>query len=141
MEAIRTSLRYQERYAKGTQSAGATLAAGSGTCRDFAMLMIEAARSLGFGARFATGYLYSAGLDGQQANRGAAATHAWAEVFVPGAGWTDYDPTNGIVNGADLIKVAVARKPGQAAPVTGTFIGPGEVETTLDVAIDVTLLD
>lgn len=147
MSAIHGGFRYEARYAEGTQSPADTLASGSGTCRDFAFLMMEAGRALGFAARFATGYLYSPALDqgqgqGQEqrgaATIGAAATHAWAELFLPGIGWTDYDPTNNIVNGADLIKVAVVRKPSQAVPVAGTFTGPPGVgvDMTVNVTVD-----
>ena len=86
-----------------------TIESKSGSCRDFALLFIEAARSLGFGARFVSGYLYDPALDGGDAMQGAGATHAWAEVYLPGAGWVEYDPTNGVVAGENLIRVAVTR--------------------------------
>jgi transglutaminase-like putative cysteine protease len=141
MDAVHSGFRYEERYAEGTQTPGETLAIGSGTCRDFAMLMIEAARSAGFGARFATGYLYSENSDRGGANVGAMATHAWAEIYVPGAGWTDYDPTNDIINGADLIKVAIARKPSQAIPVSGSYSALRGVTGSLSVDVSVHRLD
>jgi transglutaminase-like putative cysteine protease len=141
MEAVHSGFRYEERYAEGTQTPGETLNQGSGTCRDFAMLMIEAARSAGFGARFATGYLHSANSERGGNNVGAMATHAWAEIYVPGAGWTDYDPTNAIVGGADLIKVAIARKPSQAIPVSGSYSAPHGVTGALSVNVSVHRLD
>jgi transglutaminase-like putative cysteine protease len=78
-----------------------------GTCRDFAVLMIEAARSLGSAARFITGYIYVPDRDGPTW-LGGAATHAWCQIYVPGSGWVEFDPTNGIVGNRDLIRVAVA---------------------------------
>ena len=106
---------------------------GSGTCRDFAWLMVEALRRLGYAARFVTGYLYS---PAHAQMRGAGATHAWCEVFLPQMGWTEFDPTNGIAESADLIPVAVARTPADAAPISGAIYGdPGQ--TSLSVHVDV----
>jgi len=135
--AIRNEFTYYVRYAEGTQTPVETLQRGSGTCRDFALLFIEAARSLGFGARFVTGYLYDPALDGGQAMQGTGATHAWADVYLPGAGWVEYDPTNGMIAGENLIRVAVTGDPRQASPVSGSFTG-----TNLDflgIAVDVTV--
>jgi transglutaminase-like putative cysteine protease len=120
--AIRQQFAYTVRYEEGTQSPLETLERRSGTCRDFALFFIEAVRSLGFGARFVTGYLYDPALDGEQgAMQGSGATHAWADVYLPGAGWVEYDPTNGLVAGDNLIRIAVTRDPSQAIPVSGTF--------------------
>jgi transglutaminase-like putative cysteine protease len=119
--AIKTDFKYAERYEEGTQSPLDTLKRKSGTCRDFALLFIEAVRSLGFGARFVTGYLYDPALDGGQAMQGSGATHAWADVYLPGAGWVEYDPTNGLIAGENLIRIAVTRDPSQALPISGTF--------------------
>src|SRR5271156_3817058 len=110
--AIRERFTYVRRPEFGTQDPIETLKLGSGSCRDFAVLMMEAVRSLGFAARFVSGYLYSPGRDGG-ANRGGGSTHAWVQVYVPGAGWMEFDPTNGIVGSHDLIRVAVARDPAQ----------------------------
>jgi transglutaminase-like putative cysteine protease len=135
--AIRGEFEYRAREEEGTQSPVETIERKSGTCRDYALLFIEAARSLGFGARFVTGYLYDPGLDGGAAEQGAGATHAWAEIFLPGAGWVEYDPTNGSIAGENLIRVAVTRDPMQAVPIAGTFGGEGveflgmEVEVTV----------
>jgi transglutaminase-like putative cysteine protease len=115
---------YQSREDEGTQSPTQTLDRGWGSCRDFAVLFVEAARSLGFGARIVSGYLFVP--EGDSASRGsggAGSTHAWAEVYVPGAGWITFDPTNRGVGGLNLIPVAVARHIGQAMPVTGSFTG------------------
>lgn len=135
--AIRSEFTYGERYEEGTQSPVETLQKKSGTCRDFALLFIEAARSLGFGARFVTGYLYDPALDGGVAVQGAGATHAWADVYLPGAGWVEYDPTNGLIAGENLIRVAVARDPSQAIPISGAFTGNRSdfIGMTVEVAV------
>lgn len=129
---------YQSRDAEGTQSPIETLNRGWGSCRDFAVLLIEAARSLGFGARVVTGYLYSPSDDGQATTaRGAGSTHAWADIYVPGSGWIAYDPTNGTIGGGDLIRVAVTRDISQAVPVAGSFAGAPDsyLGMTVDVAV------
>jgi transglutaminase-like putative cysteine protease len=122
-KAIRETFTYAAREDEGTQSPIETLESKSGSCRDFALLFIEAARSLGFGARFVSGYLYDPALDGGAAMQGAGATHAWAEVYLPGAGWVEYDPTNGVIAGENLIRVAVTRDAAQAVPIAGSFDG------------------
>ena len=103
--AIRGSFDYHAREEEGTQSPVETLEIKSGTCRDYALLFIEAARALGFGARFVSGYLYDPALDGGDAMQGAGATHAWAEVYLPGAGWVEFDPTNGLIAGENLLSL------------------------------------
>jgi transglutaminase-like putative cysteine protease len=118
---ISTSIGYQSREAEGTQSPVETLDRGWGSCRDFAVLFIEAARSLGFGARIVSGYLYRS----DQTVLGsvdAGSMHAWAQVYVPGAGWISFDPTNRSVGGSNLIPVAVARDITQVVPVSGSFV-------------------
>jgi transglutaminase-like putative cysteine protease len=122
-KAIRETFAYAARDDEGTQSPLETLEKKSGSCRDFALLFMEAARSLGFGARFVSGYLYDPVLDGGTAVQGAGATHAWAEVYLPGAGWIEYDPTNGVIAGENLIRVAVTRDAWQAVPIGGSFDG------------------
>ena len=123
---IQRDIAYQAREAEGVQSPSETLGLRSGTCRDLALLMMEAARSLGFAARFVTGYLYSPAHD-EVVNVGGTATHAWAQIYLPGSGWVEFDPTNGIVGNRDLIRVAVARDPNQAIPLKGTWTGaPGD---------------
>jgi transglutaminase-like putative cysteine protease len=124
LDRFRDSFNYQARVAEGTLAPGETLRSKSGTCRDYAWLMIEALRRLGFAARFVTGYIYDAALDGGDVGMsGSGATHAWVQVFLPGAGWMNYDPTNHINAGFDLIPVAVARHPGQAMPLAGSWFG------------------
>jgi transglutaminase-like putative cysteine protease len=134
--AIRGSFGYHAREEEGTQSPVETLEIKSGTCRDYALLFIEAARTLGFGARFVSGYLYDPALDGGDAMQGAGATHAWAEVYLPGAGWVEFDPTNGLIAGENLIRVAVTRDPAQAVPIGGSYLGEGKF---VGMEIDVTV--
>ena len=134
----KSSISYQSRETEGTQTPVETLDRGSGSCRDLAMLLIEAARCLGFGARVVTGYLYNPSADGgDTAAAGAGATHAWADIYLPGAGWIAYDPTNGTVSGANLIRVAVTRDISQAVPIAGSFVGgSGDyLGMTVDVAV------
>src|SRR6185369_16227026 len=115
--------RYIQRVEKGVQSPGETLRRRSGSCRDFAVLMMEAARSLGMAARFVSGYIFVPSTAGAAAIVGGGATHAWMQVYLPGAGWVDFDPTNDIVGNRNLIRVAVAWDHGQALPLWGSFTG------------------
>ncbi len=128
---IRQSLSYKLREEPGVQSVVETLSCGTGSCRDFAYLFMEAARGLGFASRFVSGYLHAPPSDSD-----FGATHAWAEVFLPGAGWKGFDPTIGEVAGTNHIPVAVARVPEAVPPIAGTFIGPPGA--TLDVGVWVT---
>lgn len=124
MDSMADTLTYQARDAEGTQAPGETLRLKSGTCRDYAWLMIEALRRLGFACRFVSGYLYDAALDGGEVGMtGSGATHAWLQVYLPGAGWRAYDPTNRLTAGFDLIRVAIARHPGQVLPLSGSWFG------------------
>lgn len=127
-------VRYQSRDDEGTQSPTETLNRGWGSCRDFAVLFAEAARSLGFGARLVTGYLYNPD-ETLVGSNGGGSTHAWAEVFVPGAGWIAFDPTNQRVGGANLIPVGVVRDIRQAAPVSGSFIGISDAFDEMSVEV------
>jgi YD repeat-containing protein len=130
--AIRAELEYIPRSEEGAQSPAHTIAMGSGTCRDYAWLMVEALRRLGFAARFVTGYLYSPNAQ----VRGSGATHAWCEVFLPGLGWTEFDPTNALAASSDLIPVAMSRTPEEASPISGVIMGdPGR--SNLEVKVDV----
>ena len=121
--ALKPEIVYAERHEVGTQTPAETLEKKSGACRDFAMVFIEAARYLGFGARFVSGYLYDPALDRGDATQAIAATHAWAEVYLPGAGWIEFDPTDVLIAGENLIRVAVTRDPSQAIPISGSFTG------------------
>jgi len=127
---------YAARIEEGCQTPTHTLQIKSGTCRDFALLMLEAVRSLGLAARFVSGYLYSPAAD-NGGNIGGGATHAWLQVYLPGSGWMEFDPTNGIVGNRDLIRVAVVRDPSQAIPIAGNWTGaPSDfLGLTVDVRV------
>lgn len=127
---------YRAREEAGVQTPVETLQKRSGACRDLAWLMVEGLRRLGYAALFATGYIHSP----NASIRGAGATHAWCEVFLPDLGWLEFDPTNGLAESPDLIRVAATRTPGQALPVSGAIIGdPGK--SRLHVSVDVRLID
>lgn len=131
---VAESIRYQSREDEGTQSPAQTLDRGWGSCRDFAVLFAEAARTLGFGARIVSGYLYNPEQD-RLGSTGAGSTHAWAEVYVPGAGWITFDPTNRSVGSFNLIPVAVARDIRQAMPVAGSFVGMTDAFAGMSVEV------
>jgi len=135
--AIKEGLSYERRTARGTQSPLQTLATRRGSCRDFATLMMEAARALGFAARFVSGYLYVPDRDTGERHLGGGATHAWCQIYLPGAGWVEFDPTNGIVGNRDLIRVAVAREAQQAIPLHGSYFGDAAAAEGMDVTVNV----
>lgn len=144
-KAIHETLIYKRREEPGIQAPRQTLDLGEGSCRDFAVLMMEAVRQLGFAARFVTGYLYDPLTDHtDSANRhsmmGAGATHAWVQVFLPGAGWIEFDPTNGLIASGNLIRTGVARAPSQAVPLEGSFHGAPEDFLGMDVDVTVKAL-
>jgi transglutaminase-like putative cysteine protease len=130
---------YKRREAKGIQLPVETLRAGHGSCRDFAMLMIEAARSFGLAARFASGYLAVPPDDSQEPTSGSVrgSTHACAQIYLPGAGWIDFDPTSGGVGNVDLVTVAVVPDPRHAIPLHGTFIGFPSDHLGMEVQVSV----
>ncbi|MCB9957220.1 MAG: transglutaminase family protein [Rhodospirillaceae bacterium] len=138
-EEIRRQFTYTARDEEGTQSPIVTLETGSGSCRDFALLLMEVARGLGMAARFVTGYLYDPAVDGGDQVNGAGATHAWTQIYLPGPGWVEIDPTNGLMGGRNLIRVAVARDPTQAVPISGSFDGSMGQALGLDVEVTVAL--
>lgn len=133
--SIKRDFDYQARETKGIQPPVTTLSMGSGTCRDYALLMMEAVRSLGLAARFVSGYLYQP--ENENARVGGHSTHAWVRVFLPGSGWVEFDPTNAIVGNRGLIRVAVARDPQQATPLSGTWRGVkgSQIDMNVDVHI------
>ncbi len=133
---IRNRFKYRKRHAQGTQHPLDTLQTGSGTCRDFALLMIEALRRLGIAARFVSGYLFVHGRR-EQGYVGGGSTHAWVQVYLPSAGWIEFDPTNGIIGSKDLVRVAVARDPHQAIPLHGTYLGGADEFLGMRVSINV----
>ena len=152
---IREQLRYIRRVERGVQTPAETLRRGSGTCRDFAWLMIDAVRSLGLAARFVSGYIFvpdtappasaaepstaaRISVDAPLAIDEGGATHAWLQVYLPGAGWVDFDPTNSIIGNRNLIRVAVAWSPMQVLPLWGTYVGSVSACLGMQVAVSVT---
>jgi transglutaminase-like putative cysteine protease len=133
---IREAFIYRRRHEQGTQHPLDTLQTGSGTCRDYALFMIEALRRLGIAARFVSGYLFIPG-DRAHGYVGGGSTHAWVQVYLPSAGWIEFDPTNGIVGTRDLIRVAVARDPRQAIPLHGAYLGSADAFVGMEVNINV----
>jgi len=133
---IHDTFQYQRRDEAGVQTPAETLQKNSGSCRDFATLLLEACRSWGLAARFVSGYMVC-----EATEAGGASTHAWIEVYLPGAGWKGFDPTSGIVTGAQHVTVAVARNPENAAPVSGSFIGPSSAFLGIEVDVAVVQTD
>jgi transglutaminase-like putative cysteine protease len=135
---IRRDFTYSRRVEKGVQPPEETLRTRTGSCRDFAVLMIEATRSLGVAARFVSGYIFIPSSSGLA---GGGSTHAWVQAYLPGAGWIDFDPTNSIIGNRNLIRVAVAWSPEQVLPLWGTYEGPPEAFVGMDVNVNVTEVD
>jgi len=138
-KAIKAEFSYNPRDEMGTQDPVTTLTTKAGTCRDYALLMMEGARSLGFAARFVSGYLYDDSKIGAGAETliGGGVTHAWAQIYLPGAGWVPFDPTNGLVSDRNLIRVAVTRDPSQAVPLKGSFKGKPNDFLGMDVSVEI----
>lgn len=139
-EAIKQQFDYNPRDEMGTQDPLITLDSTTGTCRDYALFLMEAVRSLGFAARFVSGYLYDESLIGGSTTDvvGGGATHAWVEIYLPGAGWVEFDPTNALVGGRNLIRVAVTRDPKQAIPLAGSFTGRTGDYLGMEVSVEIT---
>ena len=138
---IRHEFTYVRRPEKGVQRPEVTLRQHSGSCRDFALFMMEAVRSLGLAARFVSGYIFVP--DDTEAARvepavSGGATHAWMQAYLPGAGWVDFDPTNSMVGNRNLIRVAVAWDHGQALPLWGSYAGAASSFLGMDVTVSVT---
>ena len=163
---IRANFRYAARDEEGTQTPQETLMLSTGSCRDFALLMMEAVRRLGIATRFVSGYLYDPALDdagsvyaapgdvndpdnadfgltatdragATPSTIGAGSTHAWLQAYLPGAGWVAFDPTNNFLGGNQLIRVGVARDPSQAAPIAGSWFG--EPDDYIGMTVNVTV--
>lgn len=137
-QCIRDTMQYARRDAEGVQTPQQTMQLGSGSCRDFATLMIDALRHLGIAARFVSGYLYSPRTDGLQ---GGGATHAWVQVYLPDCGWFPVDPTNNLIGGTDLIRVAVAREAADVVPLSGEWFGDAGDSAGMDVEVSVIARD
>jgi transglutaminase-like putative cysteine protease len=139
MAAIKSEFAYNRREEVGVQTPVETLELRSGSCRDFAVFMMDAVRCLGLAAQFVSGYLYDEALiDAGGGLVGGGATHAWIQVYLPGVGWVEFDPTNALVGGRNLIRVAVAREAVQAAPLIGSFTGAAGDFLALNVMVAVT---
>jgi transglutaminase-like putative cysteine protease len=130
---IHDSFRYNSRHDPGVQLPCQTLALASGSCRDYAVFMMEAARHWGFASRFVTGYIQMR--EGQH-----GATHAWTEVYIPGAGWRGFDPTNSKLAGSEHVSVAVAREQDKAMPISGSWEGPADAWDRMEVTVQVVAL-
>ncbi len=135
--SIRKDFQYIRRSKKGVQNPAETIATRSGSCRDYAVLMMEAARALGLAARFVSGYIFVPRSQ-EDTVLGGGATHAWVQIYLPGAGWVDFDPTNDIVGNRNLIRVAFAWDHRQVLPLWGTYYGPAEAFVAMDVTVRVT---
>ena len=133
--AIPARFAYRMREEPGVQRPSETMALGGGSCRDFATLFIECCRHIGLAARFVSGYLYAPDLPAAQ-----GATHAWSEVYLPGAGWRGFDSTTGGLVGGDHIAVAVSRHPEFVPPVSGSFEGSSQPPPVMEVEVAVTML-
>jgi transglutaminase-like putative cysteine protease len=135
-DAILAWVEYEPRDDEGTQSPLVTLDRRRGSCRDIAVLMIEAVRWLGFGARIVSGYLINRN-SGVVGASGSGSTHAWVEVFLPGAGWITFDPTNRTVGDFSVIPIAVARDIKQAVPIAGSYVGAANDFLSMNVEVSV----
>lgn len=133
---IHDTFKYQRRDERGVQTPAETLEKNSGSCRDFATLLLEACRCWGLAARFVSGYMQC-----EATEAGGASTHAWAEVYLPGAGWKGFDPTSGVMTGSQHVTVAVSRDPENAAPIAGSFQGPADAFQSIEVDVKVIQVD
>jgi len=131
---INKNFKYTRRDEMGVQTPAETIKSGSGSCRDFATLMLEACRCWGLAARFVSGYMQC-----EATEAGGASTHAWMEVYLPGAGWKGFDPTSGIMTGAQHVTVGVSRNPENVAPISGSFQGP--TNSFQGIQVDVTVVE
>ena len=137
--AINRRIAYERRDDEGTQTPNETLERGRGACRDMAELFVATSRHLGLAARFVSGYLYEPPRpDGSAAfNVAAGSMHAWAEVYLPGAGWRGFDPTNGLLTNHQFLPAAVASRPEWVSPIQGQYFHPGEVMSQMHVSLNI----
>jgi transglutaminase-like putative cysteine protease len=133
---INRTFQYRRRDELGVQTPAETLKKNSGSCRDFATLLLETCRCWGLAARFVSGYMQC-----EATEAGGASTHAWTEVYLPGAGWKGFDPTSGIMTGAQHVTVAVSRNPENAAPIAGSYQGPPDAFQGIQVDVTVVQID
>jgi transglutaminase-like putative cysteine protease len=135
-EAIRRDIAYTTRHEEGIQSPDETIQLRSGSCRDMAMLFMAIVRQLGLAARFVSGYLYDppADVEGEHAfNRAVGSMHAWTEVYLPGAGWKGFDPTNGILANSYFMPSAVSHDPLAVNPIQGAYFADTTVASKMSV--------
>ncbi len=135
--AIHSEFGYAKRLEGGAQTPLQTLKLKRGSCRDFAVLMMEAVRALGLAARFVSGYIYCPPGGRDSGYKGGGHTHAWVRVYLPVCGWVEFDPTNGIVGNAGLVRVAISRDPRQATPLHGAWMGLPSDSLGMDVEVEV----
>jgi transglutaminase-like putative cysteine protease len=138
--AVHGSIAYTRRDEEGTRSADETLRLRSGSCRDMAELFIAASRALGLAARFVSGYLYesaASSTSGSSHNAATGSMHAWAEVYLPGAGWRGFDPTNGIMTTHHFVTSAVSNRPDWVNPIQGQYLHRGRVDSRMSVELNV----
>lgn len=133
-ESIAANFSYGRRDESGIQSPSETLKLGTGSCRDFALLLMEAARHIGLAARYVSGYLCS--MDENQPDVATDATHAWTEIYLPGGGWKGFDPTCGILAAGLHVRVAATRNPTQATPIRGSYLGDASLFRGMDVTVN-----
>jgi transglutaminase-like putative cysteine protease len=138
-EFVAANFSYGRREEAGIQAPAQTLALRSGSCRDFALLFMEAARHMGLAARYVSGYLCS--VDQQEQEVAANATHAWTEIYLPGGGWKGFDPTCGILAAGLHVRVAATRNPAQATPIRGSYLGDASLFHDMSVSIDARVID
>lgn len=137
-QAIKRTFKHAARHARGVQTPLRTLALGSGSCRDLAVLMIAALRSRGIAARFVSGYVHLADdEDEDEDDLAGGNTHAWVQVYVPGPGWVDFDPSGGVVGNQNLVRVAVVHHPRDAIPLQGCWYGSASDHLAMNVAVKV----
>ncbi|SKA82310.1 Transglutaminase-like enzyme, putative cysteine protease [Prosthecobacter debontii] len=129
---IHTQIRYRRREERGVQSPATTLSFSAGSCRDMANLLMEACRSLGLAARFASGYL-----DAAAANAGRGSTHAWVEVYLPDNGWCGFDPTVGGPISPKHVTLGVSSHPRGVMPISGIYDGSPGCYLGMDVAVTI----
>ena len=127
---ISQTVRYQRRSEWGVQSPARTLSLGTGSCRDMATLMMDAARHLGVAARFASGYFHCAA-----SIAGQGSTHAWTEVYLPTLGWRGFDPTVGDAVSLRHVVTGVSAHPRGVMPVSGAFVGARADYRSLGVTV------
>jgi transglutaminase-like putative cysteine protease len=139
--AIFNDISYQRRDEMGIQTPDETLELRSGSCRDMAVLMIALCRQLGLAARFVSGYLYdpppAEGEEDRSFNRARGSMHAWVEIYLPGAGWKGFDPTNGILANHFFIPTAVSSDPSWVNPIQGRYFHDEPVGSHMEVELNI----